>query len=145
MSGQTLQAMILERKGRRSYDRLSKDCDGMPKANQLQKMATAGMNEFPSAATIRGLSRGLNVSVSQVVMAAARTVGLPVSDGGEPDELVLQGAGALPPEAQELLVSMARQLLAAHAGPWGAEITEDDVDLAAHQGAHGIDPEDDQP
>jgi hypothetical protein len=110
---ETLRSLILEMKGDRSFERLSRDCGGIPKANRLNTLAAGQqINNFPDPPTIKGLSRGLNVSVTRVVLAAARSLDLNVSDS-DPDELVLQGAGALPPESKQLLVSMSRQLLTA--------------------------------
>lgn len=145
MAGETLRDLILDRKGTRSYERLARDCGGVPKANRLHAMVANGMNNFPDPDTIRGLSRGLNVSVTSIVLACARSVGLPVSEGGEPDELVLQGAGSLPAESKELLVSMSRQLQHAYSQTWGTEEAADDYELAARVGDHGVDPEENLP
>jgi hypothetical protein len=110
---ETLGSLILDLKGDRSFERLSRDCGGIPKANRLNTLAGGQkINNFPDPPTIRGLSRGLNVSVTRIVLAAARSLDLNVSDS-DPDELVLQGAGALPTESKQLLISMSHQLLTA--------------------------------
>ncbi|KQN99657.1 hypothetical protein ASF21_12680 [Arthrobacter sp. Leaf234] len=140
--GETLQRLILDAKGEKSYARLSRDCGGNPSTNRLQALATGAVRAFPDADTIKGISRGLNVSVTRIVLAAARSLELSVNDS-DPTELVLQGAGSLPAESRELLVSMSRQLQQAYATPWGE--TRDDVELAARVGDHGVDPEENQP
>lgn len=108
-NAETMQRLIADLRGDRSFDRLSRDCGGVPQLNRLHRMATKELRGFPEPETIRGLSRGLNVSATRIVMACARSLGLNVLDS-DPDELVLQGAGALPQESKDLLMSMSRQL-----------------------------------
>lgn len=105
-----LAMLVKMRKGDRSYERLSRDCGGFPTANRLQQIATAPMNTFPNPETITGLSQGLGATITDVTLAAARSLGLNVRSG-EPDALVIAGAGALPAEAQEILLAMARQMM----------------------------------
>jgi hypothetical protein len=105
-----LSDLLLARKGSRSYERLSKDCGGFPTANRLQQIATKDISEFPTPDTIRGLSRGLGSTVTEVTLAAARSLGLSVH-AGDPDALVLAGAGRLSADAQEVIFTIARQLL----------------------------------
>jgi hypothetical protein len=107
-----LSDLILTRKGSRSYERLSKDCGGLPTANRLQQIATKELNEFPNPDTIRGLSRGLGSTITDVTLAAARSLGLNVRTG-DPDALVLANAGLLPVEAQEVILAVTRQMLKA--------------------------------
>jgi hypothetical protein len=120
--------LILTRKGSRSYERLSKDCGGNPTANRLQQLATKGLNEFPTPDTIRGMSRGLGATVTDVTMACARSLDLNVRSG-DPDALVLNGAGALPLEAQEVIQAVTRQMLNA----WRAAV-EAEADAAEARG-----------
>lgn len=141
---ETLQRLIADAKGTKSYARLSRDCGGNPSTNRLQAMATGTVRAFPDADTIRGLSRGLNVSTTRIVLAAARSVGLEVS-AADTSELVLQGAGNLPSESKELLVSMSRQLQQAYSQPWGEASSQDELELAARVGDHGVDPEENLP
>ena len=109
---ETLQRLILDLRGDRSYERLARDCGYDIKSRALHRAATKPALSFPDPDTIRGLSRGLNVPVTRVVLAAARSVGLNVADS-DPTELVLQGAGELPQESKDLLLGMSRQLQAA--------------------------------
>lgn len=73
-----LQALIGLRKGDRSYEQLSKACGGLPTAKRLHQLATAEIKNFPDPDTIRGLSKGLGVTESTVVLASAASLGLDV-------------------------------------------------------------------
>lgn len=73
-----LRALIGLRKGDRSYEQLSKACDGLPTAKRLHQLATAPIKNFPDPDTIRGLSKGLGVTESTVVLASAASLGLDV-------------------------------------------------------------------
>lgn len=102
----TLAELIQARKGDRSYARLSQDCAGNPGASRIQQIVTGPLNDFPSADTMRGLSAGLGVSVTDVILACARSLGLTVSSS-DPSSLVLSGAGRLPMDAQDAIREMA--------------------------------------
>lgn len=104
-----LAALILNRKGDRSYERLSRDCGGRPSANRLQQIASAPLTAFPSADTIRSLSLGLGATITDVTMASARSIGLNVR-ADDPDALTLVGAGELPEELQNAIVALVRQI-----------------------------------
>lgn len=73
-----LQALIGLRKGDRSYEQLSKECKGVPTAKRLHMLATAPIKNFPDPDTIRGLSTGLRVTETTIVLAAAESLGLDV-------------------------------------------------------------------
>lgn len=73
-----LQELIGLRKGDRSYEQLSKACGGLPTAKRLHQLATAPIKNFPDPDTIRGLSKGLAVTESTVVLASAASLGLDV-------------------------------------------------------------------
>lgn len=105
-----MQRMIADRKGDRTYERLSRDCGGVPTTNRAHGMATKPMKSFPDADTMVGLARGLNASVTDVVLACAASVGLTVNRGPDPEGLVLHGAGNLPQSAQDALVDVSRQM-----------------------------------
>lgn len=105
----TLADLILVRKGTRSYAKLSLDCGGFPGASRIHQIVSGPLNDFPSADTIRGLARGLAVSETEVILAAARSLGLRVATS-TPSDLVLNGAGLLPIYAQESLQEHARSL-----------------------------------
>jgi hypothetical protein len=66
---------------------------------------------LPDPATVRAFAAGLGVSETEVLLAAARQVGLDVGEGNESD-LVLPGAGGLAPEDRNVLASLAAVLVA---------------------------------
>ncbi|MDN4611915.1 hypothetical protein [Arthrobacter burdickii] len=154
-----IQNLILNHKGDRSYGRLERDAGGYPSSRALQKAATSPASGFPDPRTISGLSRALNVPIADVIRAYAVSLGLPM-EGEDKGVLRIVGAGTLPKQSQDLLISLARELRTAYETPWGeqpevpapakpelaaAELTKDDVELAARVGDHGIDPEENQP
>lgn len=134
--------MVLDNKGDRSLERLSKDCGGRPTAAGLQKMTTSELKAFPDVETIRGLSRGLNVPVRDVVLACARSVGLEVGSDAD-DVLPIVGAKRLPRESQQLLITMSRTLLdSMHLfADKPEDLTQDMHELAAHKGDPNIGPD----
>jgi hypothetical protein len=143
--GPNLAQLINERRGDRSYERLSRDCGGDPGSKRLQQMATGKpLSAFPSPETIQGLALGLGMSAADVLHACARSLGLSVTPE-DPSELKIQGAGALPPDSQEALLLIAREMLKLHRGSrhqrGGAtrRATDPaDYSLAAYQiGEHG--------
>lgn len=126
-----LQRLIAERRGDRTLARLSRDCGGVPTERGLSRLTLHSFTRLPDRATIEGLARGLGVSVSQVVLACAAVIGFRVQPQDRND-LVLPGAGCLPPQAQEALLSMSRELQNAYAKDWA---------LAAHKGEPGVAPD----
>lgn len=106
-----LAALIADRKGTRSYEKISQDCGGLPTAKRVHQLATKPQKNFPDPDTIRGLARGLGVTITDVVMAAARTVNLPVYTGNDPSALSIGGAGDLDDEAKEALSKVAREFI----------------------------------
>lgn len=110
-----LQTLLTDRQGGRSYARLSEDCGGNPTDKRLNQIAKHGIRSFPDAGTIEGLSTGLNVSVTTVVMAAARSLGLRVAPS-DPDAITVDGIGGLPASSRDLIVSVAREMVQLHAG-----------------------------
>lgn len=106
---QGLETLILNRKGTRSYDDLSRACGGAPTSKRLHQLVTRPMKNFPDPDTIKGLARGLNASTTEVLLAAARSLDIPVGDYGA-GALVLEGAGRLPVTAQEAIVTLSQEL-----------------------------------
>ncbi|MFC9768932.1 hypothetical protein, partial [Rhodococcus jostii] len=106
-----LAALIADRKGRRSYDRLSDDCGGTPSSGRLHQMATRTLKNFPDPDSIRGMANGLGVTVTDIVMASARSLGLSVYTGNDPSALSIGGAGDLPDSAKETLTTVAREFI----------------------------------
>lgn len=105
----SLQALILDKKGDRSYERVSRDCGGVPATKALHRLATSPMKAFPDKATLLGLQRGLPASVDQLLDACAISMGLK-DDAEHPDNLVIRGAGGLPSSSQQLLIALSAEM-----------------------------------
>src|SRR4051794_13458904 len=73
-----LAALILTHKGSRSYDRMSRDCDGALTGARLHQLATGTLKTFPDPDTLRAVARALMVSVTTVVLACSRSLDLDV-------------------------------------------------------------------
>jgi hypothetical protein len=106
-----IQQLVLDRKGGRTFTRLMEDCGGVPTDKRLNQITQHGIKNFPDAATIEGLSTGLNVSVTSVVLACARSLGLKVGVT-DPDSLTITGVSKLPLSSQNLIVTLAQEMVA---------------------------------
>ena len=150
-----LQQLILNNKRDRTYEQLSKDSGNVATKSTIQRLATQTIKDMPTTAVMKGLARSLRVRLSEVVEAAAVSVGLNLSAQAEKD-LVILGGRTLPTESQQLLMSMAENMLwwneqlqlanaSAEHEPEDANIhhmfPEDETRLAADAGDKGIDPE----
>lgn len=148
----TLQALVADRKGDRSYERLAALSGGRLSRARIQQIATREMKSFPDAATLAGLAQALDVPVQEVVLATARSLGLEVRGGVHGDALLVPGGKRLSSPAQDALLTMARELSKAGAqdgereaagverdaqrdginpGERRRELTRDDFDRAA--------------
>jgi len=107
--GTALRTLIRNLRGERNNVELSRDCGGIPTQSRLQQISTSPIKLFPDPDTIRGLARGLNVSVSEVIGACAKDLGLNV---GGPDEsaLLLSGARELPESSQQVIITLSREM-----------------------------------
>lgn len=103
------QTLVLQHKGDRSYETIAKLAGGLPKAKALQAIVQKGFTRMPNPETFEGLSRALNVRKRDLVLAAARTLGIDVGDDDQSD-LILVGAKRLPLASQDLLVAMSREM-----------------------------------
>lgn len=106
---ENFQQLVLRLKADKSYDTIEKLAGGAPTSRSLQKLVTKGFTRMPDPETFQGLSRALNVSQRDLVLAAARTLGIYI-EAENPSDLTLIGAGRLPNESQELLRSTSREL-----------------------------------
>ena len=116
ITGKTLAALMLEIKGERSFRELKDKAAGLGALSTLSSWQQWGDPAFhrkllPDPVTVRAFARGLGLSETEVLLAAARQVGLDVGDGNATD-LVLPGAGKLPPEDRNILASLAAVLVA---------------------------------
>lgn len=106
--------LILSRKGSRSYDRLARDCGGDLTAARVHQLATAHMRRFPGPDVMTNLARGLSVSPREVVLAAARSLGMNLPSGYDTDSMTLAGVATLPSSAREAIANVAREMVRLH-------------------------------
>lgn len=116
MSGPTLALLIAQFKGDRSFRELKDKAASLGVPSTLSSWQQWGSPDFerkllPDPMTVRAFAAGLGVSETEVLMAAARQVGLDVGEGNASD-LVLPGAGGLPAEDRNVLASLAAVLVA---------------------------------
>lgn len=74
-------------------------------------MATKPLKNFPDPESIRGMAQGLGVTITDIVMASARSLGLPVYTGNDPSALSIGGAGELADTSKEALATVAREFI----------------------------------
>lgn len=118
--------LIAVRKGDRSYQRIAEDSGGAITRNRVQQLATEPrQKQFPSPETIRGLARALGATETEVVAAAARSVGIDVRYGIDPRALVIGRAGELPARARDAIVAIAHELLTAYDRDGSKEVGRD--------------------
>lgn len=144
--GETLPRLIKDRMGDLSYDRLARK-SGLtaPTAGRnLHKLANKPFTKFPDAGTIVGLSRGLGVPPVRVLLACARSMGIPVPMHN-PDDLVIPGAGRLPQDSQDAITEMADHLISVLRRPWGDEPSSITDELQSDHDLAASDFEDDDP
>lgn len=116
MTGPTLAGLMLAAKGERSFRELMEKAAGLGHESKLSTWQQWGDPKYqrkllPDPETIRAFARGMGVPETEVLLAAARQVGLDVGEGNTTD-LVLAGAGGLPPEDRNVLASLAAVLVA---------------------------------
>lgn len=114
MVGQTFGELVADHRNNRSLNQLEDDSGGVVRWNSWQQWINPSPNrarvQFPQVDTIRGMARSLGVTEREVLLALGRTLGLSL----EADEdLVVVGAGRLPPFAKATLQSLALTLMAA--------------------------------
>lgn len=109
-SGLNFQQLVLLHKRDDSYEAISKRAGGVPKARALQSIVRDGFTRMPTPETFAGLAKAFSISPRELVLAAARTMGIDVGDDRESD-LVLWGAGRLPQESQDVLRNTAGELM----------------------------------
>jgi len=108
--GMTLAELIQARRSGRSYENLAHDSGNRPKLSAWQQWGNGSPRTLlPEPDSIRGIALALGVSHTDVLLAAARSVGLVVA-ADDPSELRIAGAGLLPEFAQDTLLMMARTL-----------------------------------
>lgn len=92
-----------------TYDTFAKACGGVPARQRLFQLINAPLKNFPDPETIRGLALGTGYSVTDIILAAARSLGLSVRDT-DPDSVRVSGLSALPASAREAYLHLGREL-----------------------------------
>lgn len=89
--------------------------NGAPGPMQWARMRDGQLSGFPTPDTIRTLARVLNVPVREVVLACARSCGLPVG-GASTLDLVVADGKLLPTSTQEAILTIARDMTIQNVG-----------------------------
>lgn len=116
MTGPTLAALIQAARGDLKLRELLERAEGLGAPSKLstwQQWSDPSLERklLPDPMTLRAFSRGLGLSETEVLLAAARQVGMDVGEGNAVD-LVLPGMAHLPPEDRNVLASLAAVLSA---------------------------------
>lgn len=108
--GLTLADLIQLRRNGRSYETLAVESGNNPKLSSWQQWGKGTPRTLlPEPDSIRGMALALGVSQSDVLFAAARSVGLVVAPD-DPSEMRIAGAGLLPQYAQEAVFTTVRAM-----------------------------------
>lgn len=83
----TLQELIADAKGTRSYRAIADASNGLSKKDAIQAIATRANGGFPTADMLNGLATALNLPINAIVIAAATSAGLNTSAPQAPAEL----------------------------------------------------------
>jgi hypothetical protein len=75
-----LQEMIQHHKGDRSYPQLAAAAGGTVSSRTLQSISKDGFTRFPDAATLTSIAAALGLQPRDVVLAAAKSLGIDVDD-----------------------------------------------------------------
>lgn len=124
MTNQDLAALLTaaRNEGELSYEKLSIRCGGSPSAKRLQQLVTRPLKNFPDPDTITHLARGTGQSVTTIILASARSLGLQVASE-DSDQLRIAGLRQLPPALLEAYQVLGEQITRslAEAGDGDAE------------------------
>ncbi|GHG60347.1 hypothetical protein GCM10012320_34900 [Sinomonas cellulolyticus] len=91
-----------------SYEAMSRACGGAPSGKRLFQLITAPLKNFPDPETIQSLARGTGASITDIVMASARSLGLEVVDA-DPDSLHVPGLSDVPTSMREAIIAVGRE------------------------------------
>jgi hypothetical protein len=108
MPGLTFEQLVAERRNNRTLKELQADSGDVVRWNSWQQWTNPApgrrRTQFPEVGTIKAMAVALGVTEGEVLMALGRTLGLSID---AEQDLVLPGAGALPPLAKSTLASLA--------------------------------------
>lgn len=107
-----LAQLISERKHAHGwkYRELEARSGGIIKYQRWQQLATGKrITEFPEPATLQAIAEAIEVDVTAVVIAAARSIGLPVHDTGSDFASMLPaGVDGMDPDMRDALLRIIR-------------------------------------
>lgn len=106
--------LIATYKGTRSYEQVARDCGEGVTGARIHQLATRSLRTFPEPATMARLARGLSVPVREVLLAAARSLGMNLPTGYDTDSMTLAGVANLPTAAREAIANVAREMVRLH-------------------------------
>ncbi|WP_138414762.1 hypothetical protein [Sinomonas gamaensis] len=135
MSQQDLASLLADVKSARrwSFEAMSRACGGVPTGKRLFQLINSPLKNFPDPDTIRGLQRATGASATEIVMAAARSLGLDVSES-DPDALHIPGISHAPDSTREALLALGREVSALVGDQKPEALPRDWHDLAAYEG-----------
>ena len=163
MSQPDLGALLADVKAARgwSFEAMSRACGGVPTGKRLFQLINSPLKNFPDPDTIRGLQKATGASTTEIVMAAARSLGLDVAET-DPDALHVPGISLASDAGRNALLTIGRELAeaATATAPGGSargrkarreaerkpsrgvrrpapDLPDDWQDLAAYQGPEG--------
>ena len=111
MSQPDLGTLLAEVKAARgwSFEAMSRACGGVPTGKRLFQLINSPLKNFPDPDTIRGLQRATGASTTEIVMAAARSLGLDVTET-DPDALHVPGISLASDSGRNALLTIGREL-----------------------------------
>jgi hypothetical protein len=111
MSQPDLGALLADVKAARgwSFEAMSRACGGVPTGKRLFQLINSPLKNFPDPDTIRGLQRATGASTTEIVMAAARSLGLDVTET-DPDALHVPGISGASDAARQALLEIGWEL-----------------------------------
>ena len=104
-----LAALIVTRKGRRSYSELA-DRSGLSRA-AIHRLTTAALRTIPDPDTLNKLAIALDVSIDRVAVAALRSAGVPVTDRFATGD-ILEGLDQLTPAQRAAVERLVHVMIA---------------------------------
>lgn len=106
-----LAGLIATHKRGRSYRQLAKDGGDMLTAGRIQQMATSELKSWPEAGSVAALSRMLVVTERAVVLAAAESLGIDVSEAEGLASYLPSGSESLRADQKAALAALVRSML----------------------------------
>lgn len=112
----TIDQLITELRGNRTYEQLAEDCGGFPSFSRIAAMAKKGITAFPSPETIQGLARGLGVSTGDIVESCGASLGLWEEGKNRTPIALPQGSEKLTATQKAAIVGVVREFIKSNQG-----------------------------